>query len=119
MERLFVPEFRNRLDAIVSFLSLPPEVVERIVDKFVMELDAQLNEKKVFLELTAAARKYLAEKGYDPTFGARPMARLIQQEVKRALADEILFGRLKDGGKVTIDIDEAGEALTFRYEPKS
>jgi len=119
IERLFVPEFRNRLDAIVSFHSLPPEVVERIVDKFVMELDAQLNEKKVFLELTSSARKYLATKGYDPTFGARPMARLIQQEIKRALADEILFGRLKDGGKATIDVNEAGDALEFEYEAKS
>jgi ATP-dependent Clp protease ATP-binding subunit ClpA len=119
IERLFTPEFRNRLDATVSFHSLSPEVVERIVDKFVMELDAQLNEKKVFLELTPAARKYLADKGYDPTFGARPMARLIQQEVKRALAEEILFGRLKDGGKATIDCDAAAGALKFEYEPKS
>jgi ATP-dependent Clp protease ATP-binding subunit ClpA len=119
IERLFTPEFRNRLDATVSFHSLSPEVVERIVDKFVMELDAQLNEKKVFLELTPAARKYLAAKGYDPTFGARPMARLIQQEVKRALAEEILFGRLKDGGKATIDCDIAAEALKFEYEPKT
>jgi ATP-dependent Clp protease ATP-binding subunit ClpA len=119
IERLFVPEFRNRLDAIVSFHSLPPEIVERIVDKFVMELDAQLNEKKVFLELTAAARKYLAAKGFDPTFGARPMARLIQQEVKRALADEILFGRLKDGGKATIDMNDAGDGLEFEFEPKA
>jgi ATP-dependent Clp protease ATP-binding subunit ClpA len=118
IERLFVPEFRNRLDAIVSFHSLSPEVVERVVDKFVMELDAQLNEKKVFLELTPAARKYLAAKGYDPTFGARPMARLIQQEIKRALAEEILFGRLKDGGKATIDLDETGGSLSFEYEAK-
>ncbi len=115
IERLFTPEFRNRLDAMVSFSRLSPEVVERIVDKFVMELDAQLNEKKVFLELTPRARKYLAEKGYDPTFGARPMARLIQQEVKRPLADEILFGSLKDGGKATID-EENGE-LRLSFEP--
>jgi len=119
IERLFTPEFRNRLDATVSFHSLPPDIVERIVDKFVMELDAQLNEKKVFLELTPAARKYLAAKGYDPTFGARPMARLIQQEIKRPLADEILFGRLKDGGKATIDLDVESDALRFDYEPKA
>jgi ATP-dependent Clp protease ATP-binding subunit ClpA len=119
IERLFTPEFRNRLDATVGFHSLSPGVVERIVDKFVMELDAQLNEKKVFLELTPAARKYLAAKGYDPTFGARPMARLIQQEIKRALADEILFGQLKDGGKATIDLDDAGEALKFEYAEKA
>ena len=119
IERLFTPEFRNRLDATVSFLSLSPAVVERIVDKFVMELDAQLNEKKVFLELTAAARRYLASKGYDPTFGARPMARLIQQEIKRPLADEILFGRLKDGGKSTIDFDEESGTLKFDFESKA
>jgi ATP-dependent Clp protease ATP-binding subunit ClpA len=119
IERLFTPEFRNRLDATVSFHSLSLEIVERIVDKFVMELDAQLNEKKVFLELAPAARKYLAAKGYDPTFGARPMARLIQQEIKRALAEEILFGRLKDGGKATIDLDEASQSLRFEYEAKS
>jgi ATP-dependent Clp protease ATP-binding subunit ClpA len=117
IERLFTPEFRNRLDATVNFHSLTPEVVERIVDKFVMELDAQLNERKVFVELTPAARKYLADKGYDPTFGARPMARLIQQEVKRPLADEILFGSLKGGGRVTIDEEDG--ALKFRYESKS
>ena len=117
IERLFVPEFRNRLDATVHFRSLPPEIVERIVDKFILELDAQLNERKVFLELTPAARSYLAKKGYDPTFGARPMARLIQTEVKRPLADEILFGRLQQGGKVVID--EEAEALVFRYEPRS
>ena len=80
-------------------LAVAARSIERVVDKFVVELDAQLNEKKVILELTPAARHWLADKGYDPTFGARPMARLIQQEIKRALADEILFGRLKDGGK--------------------
>ena len=95
-----------------------PAVIERVVDKFIIELDAQLNEKKVFIQLTPAARRYLAEKGYDPTFGARPMARLIQSEIKRVLADEILFGRLRDGGKATIDCDEAAEALKFEYEPK-
>jgi len=113
IERLFSPEFRNRLDAIVQFASLPPEVIERVVDKFIMELDAQLNEKKVFIQITPAARHHLAEKGYDPTFGARPMARLIQTEIKRVLADEILFGKLRDGGRVEIDVAE-GE-LTFNY----
>jgi ATP-dependent Clp protease ATP-binding subunit ClpA len=115
IERLFSPEFRNRLDAIVSFASLPPEIIERVVDKFIMELDAQLNEKKVFIQITAAARRYLAEKGYDPKFGARPMARLIQTEIKRVLADEILFGRLRDGGRVEIDAGDGG--LTFAYTP--
>jgi ATP-dependent Clp protease ATP-binding subunit ClpA len=115
LERLFSPEFRNRLDATISFSALSPPVVERIVDKFVLELDAQLNEKRVFLQLTAQARRYLAEKGYDPTFGARPMARLIQVEIKRVLADEILFGRLRDGGRVEVDVRDG--ALVFAYQP--
>jgi ATP-dependent Clp protease ATP-binding subunit ClpA len=113
IERLFSPEFRNRLDAIISFGSLPMPVIERVVDKFMMELDVQLNEKRVFVHMTPEARHYLAEKGYDPTFGARPMARLIQTEIKRVLADEILFGRLRDGGRVEIDV--ADGALTFDY----
>ena len=113
LERLFNPEFRNRLDAIITFASLPPPVVERVVDKFILELDAQLNEKKVFLQLTSAARHYLAEKGYDETFGARPMARLIQAEIKRILAEEILFGRLSEGGRVEIDARDG--ALAFDY----
>jgi len=117
LERLFTPEFRNRLDAIIHFASLPPAVIERVVDKFIMEIDAQLNEKKVFIQLTPAARKYLAEKGYDPTFGARPMARLIQTEIKRVLADEILFGRLRDGGRV--EIDACDGALQFQYGPNA
>ncbi len=103
IERLFSPEFRNRLDAVIQFASLAPVVIERVVDKFIAELDAQLTEKKVFIDVTAAARHYLAEKGYDHNFGARPMARLIQNEIKRVLADEILFGRLRDGGRVEID----------------
>jgi ATP-dependent Clp protease ATP-binding subunit ClpA len=115
IEKLFSPEFRNRLDAIVTFHSLAPETIEKIVDKFVLQLDAQLNEKKVFLELTPEARTYLAKKGFDAVFGARPMARLIQQEVKRPLADEILFGRLKGGGRVTIDVGD--EELRFEYHP--
>jgi ATP-dependent Clp protease ATP-binding subunit ClpA len=115
IERLFTPEFRNRLDAIIHFGALPLPVIERVVDKFMLELDVQLNEKRVFVQMTPEARRYLAEKGYDPTFGARPMARLIQTEIKRVLADEILFGRLKDGGRVEIDV--ADGALAFHYEP--
>jgi len=110
---MFSPEFRNRLDATVYFNSLSPEIIERVVDKFVMELDLQLNEKKVFLHLTPKGRSWLAKKGYDPVFGARPMARIIQTEIKRVLADEILFGRLQNGGKV--DIDESEDKLTFKY----
>jgi ATP-dependent Clp protease ATP-binding subunit ClpA len=115
LERLFSPEFRNRLDATIQFAALPPQVIERVVDKFIAQLDAQLNEKRVFIQLTAAARTYLAEKGYDRTFGARPMTRLIQTEVKRVLADEILFGRLREGGRVEIDVRDG--ALSFTYLP--
>jgi ATP-dependent Clp protease ATP-binding subunit ClpA len=113
LERLFSPEFRNRLDAVVQFGRLTPEAVERVVDKFVTELDAQLNARRVTIQLSPAARRWLAERGYDETFGARPMARLIQTEIKRPLADEMLFGQLKDGGKVEIDVGPDG--LTFRY----
>jgi len=115
IERLFSPEFRNRLDATIQFASLSPEIIERVVDKFILELDAQLNEKRVFVQITPAARRYLAQKGYDPAFGARPMARLIQNEIKRVLADEILFGRLLEGGRV--EIDARDDALTFAYSP--
>ncbi len=113
IERIFTPEFRNRLDAIISFGSLSMPIIERVVDKFMLELDAQLNDKRVFVQMTPAARHHLAAKGYDPTFGARPMARLIQTEIKRVLADEILFGRLKEGGRVEIDVRDG--ALTFEY----
>jgi len=113
IEKMFSPEFRNRLDAMITFNSLSMEVIEKVVDKFIMELDEQLNEKKVFLNLTAKARRWFAERGYDPTFGARPMARLIQNEIKRVLADDILFGKLQNGGKVTVDENEG--KLAFEY----
>jgi ATP-dependent Clp protease ATP-binding subunit ClpA len=115
LERLFSPEFRNRLDAIVQFGRLTPEAVERVVDKFVTELDAQLDARRVTIQLTPAARRWLAERGYDETFGARPMARLIQHEIKRPLADEMLFGQLKDGGRV--EVDAGPDGLVFRYAP--
>jgi len=115
LERLFTPEFRNRLDTIIHFSSLSMEIIERVVDKFILQLDAQLNEKKVFVQITPAARRHLAERGYDPAFGARPMARLIQTDIKRVLADEILFGRLREGGRVEIDAVD-GE-LRFDYGP--
>jgi ATP-dependent Clp protease ATP-binding subunit ClpA len=115
IEKMFSPEFRNRLDAMIVFNSLSMEIIERVVDKFIIELDHQLNEKKVFLQLTVKARRWLAEKGYDPSFGARPMARLIQNEIKRVLADEILFGRLQSGGKVEVDENEG--KLVFTYSP--
>jgi ATP-dependent Clp protease ATP-binding subunit ClpA len=113
IEKMFSPEFRNRLDAIIAFNTLNPEVILCVVDKFVNELNAQLLEKKVSLSLTRRAREWLARRGYDPIFGARPMARLIQNEVKRPLADEILFGKLLGGGKV--EVDESEDRLTFNY----
>ena len=113
IDKMFSPEFRNRLDATISFNSLSRENIERVVDKFIIELDHQLNEKKVYLQLTARARSWFADRGYDPAFGARPMARLIQNEIKRVLADEILFGKLQNGGKV--EVDESDGKLVFTY----
>jgi len=107
IKRMFTPEFRNRLDAIISFASLDREVILRVVDKFLMQLEEQLHEKKVEVIFTDALKAHLAEHGFDPLMGARPMARLIQDTVRRALADELLFGRLVSGGKVVIDLDEA------------
>jgi len=107
IKRMFTPEFRNRLDAIISFASLDQEIILRVVDKFLMQLEEQLHEKKVEVVFTDALKAHLAEHGFDPMMGARPMARLIQDTVRRALADELLFGRLVNGGKVIIDIDAA------------
>ena len=109
IKRLFTPEFRNRLDAIVSFRALDEEIILRVVDKFLLQLESQLAEKKVEVTFTDALRKQLAKKGFDPLMGARPMQRLIQDTIRRALADELLFGRLVDGGRLTVDVDEAGE----------
>jgi len=105
IKRLFTPEFRNRLDAVVSFRSLDEEIILRVVDKFLLQLEGQLAEKKVEVTFTDALRKYLAKKGFDPLMGARPMQRLIQDTIRRALADELLFGRLVEGGRLTVDID--------------
>ena len=105
IRRIFTPEFRNRLDATISFAPLDEVVIMRVVDKFLMQLEAQLTEKKVDVTYTEALKKYLAKNGFDPAMGARPMARLIQDTIRRALAEELLFGRLATGGKVTIDID--------------
>ena len=107
IKRMFTPEFRNRLDAIISFAALDHDIILRVVDKFLMQLEEQLHEKKVETVFTDALKAHLAEHGFDPMMGARPMARLIQDTVRRALADELLFGRLASGGKVTIDIDAA------------
>jgi ATP-dependent Clp protease ATP-binding subunit ClpA len=105
IKRMFTPEFRNRLDAIISFRALDAEIILRVVDKFLMQLEGQLHEKKVEVVFTDALRAWLAEKGFDPLMGARPMARLIQDTIRSALADELLFGRLVHGGRVTIDLD--------------
>jgi ATP-dependent Clp protease ATP-binding subunit ClpA len=113
INRLFTPEFRNRLDAVIGFRNLTPEVMHRVVDKFIFELEVQLEDRKVTIELTEAARKWLAEKGYDPTFGARPLARVIQETIKKALAEELLFGKLAKGGTVRVDVD--GDKPSFSY----
>ena len=111
LKRLFTPEFRNRLDATISFRALDEEIIMRVVDKFLLELEAQLAEKKVEVTFTDKLRAHLAKKGFDPLMGARPMQRLIQDTIRRALADELLFGRLVDGGRLTVDVDEAGETV--------
>ncbi|MCV2348866.1 ATP-dependent Clp protease ATP-binding subunit ClpA [Paucibacter sp. Y2R2-4] len=109
IKRLFTPEFRNRLDAIVSFRALDEEIIMRVVDKFLLQLESQLQEKKVEVTFSDALRKHLAKKGFDPLMGARPMQRLIQDTIRRALADELLFGRLVEGGRLSVDVDDAGE----------
>jgi ATP-dependent Clp protease ATP-binding subunit ClpA len=114
VERLFSPEFRNRLDARLRFNPLSPKVMEQIVDKFIRELSAQLGEKNVKIELTGAARQLLAEKGFDPTFGARPLGRVIEDRVKRPLTEELLFGALENGGTAIVDA-EGGEVV-MRYQ---
>jgi len=117
IKRLFSPEFRNRLDATISFRSLDYDIILRVVDKFLMQLEAQLHEKKVDAVFTDALREHLAKHGFDPLMGARPMSRLIQDTIRRALADELLFGKLANGGKVTVDI-EAGKITLKFFEEK-
>ena len=115
IKRMFTPEFRNRLDAIISFRALDAEIILRVVDKFLMQLEGQLHEKKVEAIFTDTLRAWLAETGFDPLMGARPMARLIQDTIRSALADELLFGKLVHGGRVTIDVDEH-EKITLSFE---
>ncbi|MCP5266027.1 MAG: ATP-dependent Clp protease ATP-binding subunit ClpA [Burkholderiaceae bacterium] len=118
IKRMFTPEFRNRLDSIISFRSLDEEIILRVVDKFLMQLEEQLHEKKVEAIFTDALRKHLAAKGFDPLMGARPMQRLIQDMIRKALADELLFGKLVSGGRVTVDLDDQSEVtLTFSESP--
>ena len=125
IKRLFTPEFRNRLDSIISFKALNEEVILRVVDKFLMQLEQQLHEKKVEAIFTERLRRHLAKKGFDPLMGARPMSRLIQETIRKALADELLFGKLVSGGRVTVDLEGEGDdvkvTLTVHEgeEPKS
>ncbi len=120
IKRMFSPEFRNRLDAIISFAALGRDIIMRVVDKFLMQLEEQLHEKKVDATFTGALKDYLAVKGFDPQMGARPMARLIQDTIRTALADELLFGRLINGGKVTVDLGADQQVrLVFAEEEAS
>jgi ATP-dependent Clp protease ATP-binding subunit ClpA len=118
INRMFSPEFRNRLDATIGFSHLPPEIVRKVVEKFVMQLEAQLSERQINIELSDEAATWLAEKGYDQQMGARPLARIIQEHVKKPLADEVLFGKLAKGGTVRVLLERPsdGEArLAFQY----
>lgn len=114
INRMFTPEFRNRLDAIVKFKQLTPEDIDRVVDKFVLQLEAQLQDRNVSIELSAEARRWLGNKGYDPMFGARPLARVIHDNLKKPLAEELLFGNLQKGGVVKVDV--LVDALDFEFE---
>ena len=116
INKLFTPEFRNRLDAIIPFAPLSEPIIAKVVDKFLLQLEHQLLDKKVEAEFTPALRKYLAEKGFDPQMGARPMHRLIQEKIRKPLADELLFGKLTDGGFVRIDWDAAKEEAVLKFK---
>jgi ATP-dependent Clp protease ATP-binding subunit ClpA len=119
IKNLFTPEFRNRLDASIQFNGLPPTVVRNVVQKFIIQLEGQLAERNVQIEITDRAADWLATKGYDESFGARPLARLIQEKVKKPMADELLFGKLKNGGIVKIDLDPGKDELKFSYQQES
>jgi ATP-dependent Clp protease ATP-binding subunit ClpA len=120
INRLFTPEFRNRLDAIIAFDSLPPQIVHRVVEKFVLQLEAQLADRGVTFDLDEQATAWLAEKGYDERMGARPLGRLIQEVIKRPIADEVLFGKLQKGGIVKVSVEakpEGGTGLKLECIP--
>jgi ATP-dependent Clp protease ATP-binding subunit ClpA len=119
INRMFTPEFRNRLDAVITFAGLPPEIIMKVVEKFVFQLEAQLADRGVTIELSEEATKWLAETGYDEKFGARPLARVIQEHIKKPLADELLFGKLLHGGtvRVLVEGEESERKLAFEYIP--
>ncbi len=117
VNKMFTPEFRNRLDAIISFAQLTPDVISKVVEKFVFQLEAQLSDRNITIELTPESTEWLAKRGYDDKFGARPLARIIQEHIKKPLAEEILFGALKDGGIVRVLVEEKDgvKGLGFEY----
>jgi ATP-dependent Clp protease ATP-binding subunit ClpA len=117
INRMFTPEFRNRLDAVVAFAGLGPDIIAKVVEKFIFQLEAQLADRGVTIELSEAASKWIGEIGYDEKFGARPLARVIQEHIKKPLADELLFGRLEHGGTVKIGVEGEGleKKLSFSY----
>jgi ATP-dependent Clp protease ATP-binding subunit ClpA len=116
VNRMFTPEFRNRLDAVIAFAGLPPEVISKVVEKFIFQLEAQLADRGVTIELSEAAAKWIGEKGYDEKFGARPLARVIQEHIKKPLADELLFGKLENGGIVKVLVEGKGEESKLAFE---
>ncbi len=116
IKKVFTPEFRNRLDGIIWFNHLSTDVIQQVVDKFIVELQAQLDAKGVSLEVSDEARDWLAEKGYDKAMGARPMARVMQESLKKPLANELLFGSLVDGGSVTVELDKETQQLTYGFQ---
>jgi ATP-dependent Clp protease ATP-binding subunit ClpA len=118
INRMFTPEVRNRLDAIISFAALNPETIGRVVDKFILQLEEQLADRNVTIELNSDARGWLAVKGYDPLFGARPLGRVIQEHIKKPLAEELLFGQLAKGGIVTVSVDKETDKLAFAFRQR-
>ena len=116
INKLFTPEFRNRLDSTITFGGLPPEVISKVVEKFIFQLEAQLADRGVTIELSDGAAKWLAEKGYDEKFGARPLGRVIQEHIKKPLADELLFGKLEHGGTVKVLVTGKGDESKIGFE---
>ncbi|MEM8657150.1 MAG: ATP-dependent Clp protease ATP-binding subunit ClpA, partial [Pseudomonadota bacterium] len=118
IEKQFTPEFRNRLDAVISFGALPRKVILKVVEKFVLQLEAQLMDRNVTIDLTPAAAEWLAEKGYDEKMGARPLGRVIQEHIKKPLAEELLFGKLSKGGVVMVAVKDGELALDIQEPGK-